>query len=124
MATQKTPLYDDHVKFGGKIVEFAGWLLPVQFSNLKDEHQNVRQNVGLFDVSHMGEFRVKGVHALKTLQWITSNDVSRLNAGEAQYSLLTNFEGGIVDDLIVYCIQPEKDYLLCVNAANIEKDFE
>lgn len=121
---KKTALYGEHVKLGGKLVEFAGWMLPVQFKGLVDEHKCVRNSVGLFDVSHMGEIRVQGENSLETLQWLTSNDVSKLNAGDAQYSLLTNFEGGIVDDLIVYCFEPGKNYLLCVNAANIEKDFK
>lgn len=120
---KKTALVDEHIRLGGKMVEFAGWYMPVQFKGLTDEHKCVRSNVGLFDVSHMGELRVTGPNSLESLQWLTSNDVSKLNAGEAQYSLLTNFDGGVVDDLIVYCFAPGEDYLLCVNAANIDKDF-
>lgn len=121
---KKTPIYDSHVKRGGKMVEFAGWNMPVQFAGIRAEHMHVREKLGLFDVSHMGEIRMRGRDSLKTLQWVTTNDVSKLEAGQAQYSLLPNERGGIVDDLIVYCIVPGEDYLLCVNAANIEKDFK
>ncbi len=121
---QRTPIYDSHVKQGGKIVPFAGWEMPVQYGNLRDEHNHVRSAVGLFDVSHMGEIRLRGRDALKTLQWLTTNDVSKLKKGQAQYTLFPNEKGGIVDDLIVYCVEPESDYLLCVNAANKDKDFK
>jgi len=97
--------------------------MPVQYQGLKEEHLNVRSNVGLFDVSHMGEIRVQGPKALVTCQWLTSNDVSRLDSGQAQYSLFINEEGGVVDDLIVYCLVKDQDYLLCVNAANTDKDW-
>ncbi|MBC86861.1 MAG: glycine cleavage system protein T [Bdellovibrionaceae bacterium] len=121
---KRTPLAELHEKHGAKMVDFAGWWMPVQFKGLKEEHLLVREKVGLFDVSHMGEIRVKGPQSLPTIQWLLSNDASVLTKGKAQYTLLTNHEGGIVDDLIVYCIEPEEDYLLCVNAANIEKDFQ
>ncbi|MGZ3802534.1 MAG: glycine cleavage system aminomethyltransferase GcvT, partial [Bdellovibrio sp.] len=88
-----------------------------------EEHDNVRKNVGLFDVSHMGEVRFKGPKALETLEWLTTNDVSKLNDGEAQYSLLPNDQGGLVDDIIVYCLKKNADYLVCVNASNKDKDF-
>ncbi len=120
---KRTPLAAEHEARGARMVDFAGWWMPVQYRGLKEEHSSCRTGVGLFDVSHMGEFRVRGPHAQETLQWVTTNDVSKLEAGEAQYSLFPNSEGGIVDDLIVYCIRPGDDYLLCVNAANIEKDF-
>ena len=120
---KKTPLVDEHIKLGAKMVDFAGWLMPVQYSGLKEEHLNVRNHVGLFDVSHMGEIRVQGPKALETLQWLTTNDVSKLKANEAQYSLLPNDEGGLVDDIIVYCLEPNKDYLVCVNASNKDKDW-
>lgn len=113
----------EHEALGARMVDFAGWWMPVQYRGLKEEHQCVRTNVGLFDVSHMGEFTVRGPKALETLQWVTTNDVAKLQAGEAHYSLFPNENGGIVDDLIVYCVKPGEDYLLCVNAANIEKDF-
>lgn len=120
---QKTPLAEEHERLGARMVDFAGWWMPVQYRGLKEEHLSVRSGVGLFDVSHMGEFRVRGPKSLETLQWITTNDVSKLQAGEAHYSLFPNEKGGIVDDLIVYCVKPGDEYLLCVNAANIEKDF-
>lgn len=120
----KTPLADEHVKLGAKMVDFAGWLMPIQYKGLREEHNCVRTAVGLFDVSHMGEIRVKGPKALETLEWLTTNDVSKLNANEAQYSLLPNDQGGLVDDIIVYCIEKNHDYLVCVNASNKDKDFQ
>jgi aminomethyltransferase len=120
---KSTVLRSIHEKHGAKMVEFAGWYMPIQYEGLKEEHANVRANVGLFDVSHMGEIRVRGSRSVETLQWLTTNDVSKLEAGQAHYSLYPNEEGGIVDDLIVYCVKPGEDYLLCVNASNIEKDF-
>lgn len=105
------------------MVDFAGWYMPVQYKGLKEEHQSVRSNVGLFDVSHMGEIRVRGPKAVETLQWTTTNDVTKLEAGQAQYSLFPNEKGGIVDDLFIYCVKPGEDYLLCVNASNSDKDF-
>jgi aminomethyltransferase len=120
----KTPLFEDHVQLGARIVEFAGWQMPIQYTNLKEEHQTVRTDVGLFDVSHMGEFRVKGPKALETLQWLTSNNVATLEEDQAQYSLLPNQNGGLVDDIIVYCMKKNEDYLVCVNAANVEKDWK
>ena len=119
----KTPLVDEHIKLGARMVDFAGWYMPVQYKGLKEEHLNVRTHVGLFDVSHMGEVRVKGPKALETLEWLTTNDVSKLNNGEAQYSLLPNADGGLVDDIIVYCLSKNEDYLVCVNASNKDKDF-
>lgn len=121
---KRTPLYQDHINLKAKMVEFAGWEMPIQYSQLKEEHHNVRTNVGLFDVSHMGEIRFTGKEALNSLQWITTNDVAKLNPGEAQYSLLPNFEGGLVDDIIVYCVEKNSNYLVCVNAANKDKDFQ
>lgn len=120
---KRTPLCEEHIKAGARMVDFAGWYMPVQYIGLKEEHQNVRTNVGLFDVSHMGEIRVKGPKALETLEWLTTNEVSKLQKGEAQYSLLPNKEGGLVDDIIVYCVEPNQDYLVCVNASNKDKDF-
>ncbi len=120
---KKTPLADEHVKLGAKMVEFAGWWMPIQYAGLREEHNCVRTQVGLFDVSHMGEIRVKGPNALATLEWLTTNDVAKLNNNEAQYSLLPNDQGGLVDDIIVYCLEKNQDYLVCVNAANKDKDF-
>lgn len=119
---KRTALFECHRSLGGRFVEFGGWEMPVQFSGVVDEHEVVRRAVGLFDVSHMGEVRVRGGKALEFLQRVTSNDVSRLSVGQAQYSLMLNERGGVVDDIIVYRLGAE-DYLLCVNAGNTEKGF-
>ena len=119
---RRTPLFACHQEAGAKFTEFGGWEMPVRYLGLSEEHRCVREAVGLFDVSHMGEFRVQGEQALDFLQYVTSNDVSSLCPGKAQYSLLTNPRGGVVDDIIVYQLAPN-DYFLCVNAANIAKDF-
>ena len=122
---KQTPIFESHKQLQGKMVPFAGWEMPVQYHlGIKQEHQHTRTRVGIFDVSHMGEIRVSGPESLATLQWLTTNDVSQLKAGQAQYSLFPNPQGGIVDDLIVYCLEPGEDYLLCVNAANTDKDFQ
>lgn len=119
---KRTPLHDVHVALGAKMVPFAGFEMPVQYTGVTDEHICVREKVGVFDVSHMGEFHVKGPEALDLLQFVTSNDVSKLVNGKVQYSCLPNATGGIVDDLLVYRIQ-EDEYLLVVNASNLEKDW-
>lgn len=111
-----------HKDLEAKMVEFAGYEMPIEYSGIKDEHMTVREGVGVFDVSHMGEFWVKGPKALDLIAKINSNDPRNLTQGQAQYSCLPNGKGGIVDDLLVYCYEPEK-YLLVVNAANIEKDW-
>jgi len=111
-----------HEAFGAKMVEFAGYYMPVQYEGLLIEHEAVRKAVGVFDVSHMGEFWVKGPKALEFVQWVTSNDASKLIDGKVQYSCFPNDKGGIVDDLLVYRIDAET-YLLVVNAANIDKDW-
>lgn len=111
-----------HKKLGAKMVEFAGFEMPIEYSGIKDEHMTVRESVGVFDVSHMGEFWVKGPNALELVQRITTNDVAKLTVGQAQYSCFPNGKGGIVDDLLVYYFEPNK-YLLVVNAANIDKDW-
>ncbi len=121
---KKTPLFEEHEKAGGRIVDFAGWLMPVQYAGIREEHDCVREKVGLFDVSHMGEIRFRGSNAVASLQWMTTNDVAKLEAGQAQYSLLPNDNGGLVDDIIVYCVTKNQDYLVCVNASNTTKDFE
>jgi aminomethyltransferase len=121
---QRTPLFQNHLDLKAKMVEFAGWEMPIQYSGLKEEHQCVRKNVGLFDVSHMGEIRVRGTQAVDTLQWLTTNNVAALENNHAQYSLLPNAEGGLVDDIIVYCLKKNQDYLVCVNAANESKDWD
>jgi aminomethyltransferase len=117
------PLNDLHIKLGGKMVPFAGYNMPVRYSSDIEEHMTVRKGVGVFDVSHMGEFLLKGPNALDLIQRVTSNDASKLVDGQAQYSCLPNETGGIVDDLIVYKIK-DNDYLVVVNASNIEKDWD
>lgn len=124
MELKRTALYEAHLELGARMVEFAGYSMPVQYTGLKEEHLAVRQNVGLFDVSHMGEIFFDGPKALETLQWLTTNDVSKLEVGQAQYSLLPNDRGGLVDDIIVYCMKKNESYLVCVNASNKDKDFE
>ncbi|MCH2216189.1 MAG: glycine cleavage system aminomethyltransferase GcvT, partial [Flavobacteriales bacterium] len=120
---KKTALFDKHLALGAKMVPFAGYEMPVQYTGVNDEHRTVREAAGVFDVSHMGEFFVTGENALEFLQWVTSNDVSKLFPGKVQYTCLPNGKGGIVDDLLVYCIS-ETEYLLVVNASNIEKDWD
>lgn len=117
-----TPFTEKHIELGAKMHEFAGYNMPIEYSGIIDEHLTVCQAVGVFDVSHMGEFWVKGPQALPFLQKVTSNDVSTLVPGKVQYTCFPNETGGIVDDLLVYQYEPEK-YLLVVNAANIEKDW-
>jgi len=117
-----TALTDKHIELGAKMIEFAGYNMPVYYSGIVDEHNAVRNNCGIFDVSHMGEFEVIGPDALSFLQYITSNDVAKLFPGKVQYSCFPNDQGGIVDDLLVY-MKAENSYLLVVNAANIEKDW-
>ena len=122
MEVKKVPLNDLHEQLGAKMIPFAGFSMPVRYSSDKEEHITVRESVGVFDVSHMGEFMIRGPHALDLIQWITSNDASKIINGQAQYSCLPNDEGGIVDDLIVYRFEEDK-YMLVVNASNIEKDW-
>jgi len=120
---KNTPFTEKHIQFGAKMAEFAGYNMPISYSGINDEHHTVRKNAGVFDVSHMGEFILKGEHALDLIQKVTTNDASKLTKGKAQYSCLTNEKAGIVDDLIVYCIEENKVYMLVVNASNIEKDW-
>jgi aminomethyltransferase len=119
---QKTALYQKHLDLGAKMVPFAGFEMPVSYDGVKIEHQNVREHLGVFDVSHMGEFFVEGPEAQNLLQYVTSNDVSKLVDGQAQYTCLPNEKNGIVDDLIIYRFHAEK-YMLVVNASNIDKDW-
>jgi aminomethyltransferase len=121
-ALKRTPLYAAHVKAGARMVEFGGWDMPVQYSGIIEEHRRVRSAVGLFDVSHMGEFEVEGPDALGVLQTLTTNDVAALEVGQIQYSLLCYPEGGIVDDLTVYRLAQDR-YMITVNASNIDKDW-
>src|SRR5215217_6698105 len=120
---KSTPFTQKHKALGAKMAEFAGYNMPISYSGINDEHAAVRNNAGVFDVSHMGEFILKGEHALDLIQRVTSNDASKLTVGKAQYSCLPNDQGGIVDDLLVYCIEENKVYMLVVNASNIEKDW-
>ena len=120
---KSTPFTQKHIALGAKMAEFAGYNMPISYSGINDEHATVRKNAGVFDVSHMGEFILKGENALDLIQRVTSNDVSKISDGQAQYGCLPNEEGGIVDDLIVYCIEKNKTYLIVVNASNIEKDW-
>ncbi len=123
MELKKIPLEQKHIDAGAKMVGFAGFNMPVSYTSLVEEHMAVRNNVGMFDVSHMGEFRVTGKDAAKIIQRVTSNDVDKLFPGKVQYSCLPNGKGGIIDDLLVYKISDD-EYFLVVNASNIEKDFQ
>lgn len=124
-----TPLTEKHIALGAKMVDFAGYNMPVSYGGIKEEHHAVRTNVGVFDVSHMGEFIVRGKEALDLLQKVTSNNVAKIEIGQAQYSCFPNGKGGIIDDLLIYrlsedqCAEGERAYMLVVNASNIEKDW-
>jgi aminomethyltransferase len=120
---QRTPLHDRHIALGARLVPFAGWEMPVQYDGVIAEHRAVRSDCGVFDVSHMGELQVDGPRARELLQSLLSNDLDRIGPGKAQYTLLTNERGGILDDLIAYELSPTR-FLLIVNAANTESDFE
>lgn len=120
---KRTPLFDVYKNYEGKTIDFGGWELPVQFSSIKEEHEAVRTKAGMFDVSHMGEIEVKGPDSLKFLQKMMTNDISKLKSGGAQYTAMCYENGGTVDDLLVYKMADE-DYLLVVNAANTDKDFD
>ena len=121
-ASKTTPLYDEHVRLGGKMIPFGGWLMPVQYSSIMEEHQAVRKSVGVFDISHMGELVVSGPRADEWLNTVLTNNIAKLEIGAGQYTFLLNDEAGIIDDLIVYRIEGEK-FLLVVNASRIEDDF-
>ena len=122
MIVKNTPLTEIHAGLGAKMAAFAGYNMPISYKGINEEHLNVRNHVGVFDVSHMGEFILKGEKALDLIQKVTSNDASKLIIGQAQYSCMPNLTGGIVDDLLVYK-KSETEYLLVVNASNIEKDW-
>ena len=119
---KKTTLYNTHLNLNAKMTAFGGYEMPVQYTGVKNEHLAVREKLGVFDVSHMGEFYVSGPNSLNLLQYICSNDISKITIGKAQYNYLPNETGGIVDDLIVYRLEEER-YLLVVNASNINKDW-
>ncbi len=120
---RRTPLYEVQRLSGARFVDFHGWLLPVTYTTLTEEHHAVRTRCGIFDVSHMGEITVDGPRALEFLQYLSSNDVAKIEPGQAQYSLLLNEQGGVVDDIIIYCLASDS-FLLCVNAGNSDKDWE
>ncbi len=122
MSLKRTAFYDTHVALGAKIVAFAGFEMPVQYGGIMEEHKRVRESVGMFDVSHMGEVEVTGKDALAFVQKITVNDASKLSKSRVQYSAMCYQDGGIVDDLLVYCMDDNR-YMLVINAANIDKDF-
>src|SRR5438270_12906324 len=119
---KRTPLYEQHRALGARLVEFGGWEMPVQYSGILQEHEAVRTRAGLFDVSHMGEFKVEGTGALAFLQYLVPNDVSRLAVGQALYTQLCMPNGNTIDDLLIYRLADEH-YMMVVNAGNIEKDF-
>ena len=120
---KNTPFTQKHIALGAKMAEFAGYSMPISYTGINDEHAAVRNNAGVFDVSHMGEFILKGENALDLIQRVTTNDAAKLSNGKAQYSCLPNNDGGIVDDLLVYCLEENKTYMLVVNAGNIDKDW-
>lgn len=120
---KRTPVFDQYSKYGGKIVEFGGYAMPVQFSSLVEEHIGTREFAGLFDVSHMGEIFVEGKDAVKFLNYVSTNDFSEMEKGQVMYTMICYEDGGIVDDVMVYCFEKDK-YCVVVNASNIEKDFE
>jgi aminomethyltransferase len=121
IAPKRTPLYDEHMRLGAKIVPFAGWLMPVQYTSIVEEHQAVRNNVGIFDISHMGQLIVEGSGAREWLNTMLTNNIDKLDVGTGQYTFLLNERGGIIDDLIVYRIEEQK-FLLVVNAARTDED--
>ncbi len=121
METKRTPLYEEHIKLGAKMFPFAGWEMPLQYTSVKEEHLTVRNEVGIFDVSHMGQVFISGTDALSYLQNLVPQDVAKLNEGRASYSMLVNEHGGIIDDLIIYRLKDK--YLLIVNASRIEQDL-
>lgn len=120
---KSTPFSQKHIELGAKMVEFAGYNMPISYTGINEEHHLVRRNAGVFDVSHMGEFILKGENALDLIQRVTTNDASKLTAGKAQYSCMPNEDGGIIDDLLIYCIEDNRVYMIVVNASNIEKDW-
>ena len=122
IAPRKTPLYDEHIRLGAKMVPFSGWLMPVQYTGIVEEHQAVRNSVGIFDISHMGQFIVDGAGAREWLNTMLTNNINKLDIRIGQYTFLLNERGGIIDDLIVYRIGDET-FLLVVNAARTDEDF-
>jgi len=123
LSMKATPFLNKHMSLGAKMAPFAGYNMPISYTGINDEHHAVRNAAGVFDVSHMGEFILKGSNALDLIQRITTNDASKLTNGKAQYSCMTNEEGGVIDDLLIYCVEKDQVYMLVVNAGNIEKDW-
>ena len=121
-AQKKTPLYDEHMKRGAKMIPFGEWIMPVQYTSIMDEHQAVRKNVGMFDISHMGQLIAEGTGARPWLNEMLTNNIDKLSVGTGQYTFLLNEKGGIIDDLIVYRIGDQK-FLLVVNASRTDEDF-
>ena len=119
---KRTPLYEEHVRLGAKIIPFGGWLMPVQYTSIREEHEAVRKNVGVFDISHMGELVASGTGAREWLNTMLTNNLAKLDVGSGQYTFLLNEQAGVIDDLIVYRVEEEK-FLLVVNAARIADDF-
>lgn len=120
---KQTPFQAKHEALGAKMAEFAGYNMPISYAGINEEHASVRTGAGVFDVSHMGEFMLKGDKALDLIQRVSSNDAAKLKDGQAQYSCMPNEDGGIVDDLLIYCLEANKTYMLVVNASNIDKDW-
>src|SRR5438132_12198783 len=123
VALKRTPLHAVHVSMGARMVDFGGWEMPVQYAGIVDEHKAVREAVGLFDVSHMGEIEIRGPEALTLTDYVTTNAASKLKIGQAQYSGLLYEHGGFVDDILVHKVDDDH-YFICVNASNQEKDFD
>jgi aminomethyltransferase len=121
--SMKTPLHHEHENLHAKMVDFHGWAMPVWYTGIKEEHMATRRHAGLFDVSHMGEIEVKGEKAVRYLDHLLTRDIASMNQGQALYTFLLNEKGGIIDDLFIYCMEPGKRYLLCVNSANKDKDY-
>src|ERR1700686_3561826 len=121
-AQKTTPLYDEHVRLGAKMIPFGDWIMPVQYSGIMDEHQAVRKNVGVFDISHMGQLIATGPAAAAWLNEMLTNNIDKLEVGQGQYTFLLNERGGIIDDLIAYRVADEK-FLLVVNAARVDENF-
>ena len=120
---KRTPLYEEHLKLGAKIVDFAGWEMPIQYNGITEEHLAVRNHAGLFDVSHMGEIYVTGIDAEKYIEWITTADIGKLRNNQIVYTMMCYENGGVIDDLLIYKFSDEK-FLFVVNASNTDKDYE
>ena len=118
-----TPFTNKHIELGAKMADFAGYNMPISYTSIKEEHAVVRRNAGVFDVSHMGEFILKGENAIDLIQHVTTNDITKIGAGKAQYTCMLNEEGGIIDDIIIYCLEENNEYMIVANASNIEKDW-